>query len=477
MRQTFITTMPDKAGAFLVASDILSSLGLNITRASYNKAVDAHMLFLEVEGDTASMAKAAQYLTANGYLQHSFETGRVILLELKLQDIPGSILPVLKLIKRINLNISYISTQKGEPGYQMVRMGLFVENNAQVSDFVGQVSTYCDVEIIEYDQAEKMLDNTAFYRSFANHISEKFQLSVEEKRKLILNANLIMDSLDKRNQPPYKTFAYIAKYANFLHAYRGDAFVPRITTWNDWDDLSITLIEPPCGSNLCVLDTHTHLLCVDGGYSCHQKELHACLQKQIPDFDKRPKVALLTHADVDHCGVLDLFDNTYLSRKCYLNFEREHTGGKSFREQTPQHAPFVRISNIFSKYHPPKLSKLRILGGSEKKLDTLLEKISVFEYGPLLFDVYEGCGGHVEGELIFIDRVHKILFPGDLFVNIKGFSPEQAAFNRLAPYLMTSVDTCPEIATREREAIFTLLEPGEWLLFGGHGAAKKVEIK
>ena len=179
MKQTFITTMPDKAGAFLVASDILFSLGLNITRASYNKAVDAHMLFLEAEGDAAALESAAQRLTANGYLQHSFQTGRVILLELKLRDIPGAILPILKLMKRFDFNISYISSQKSEPGYQIVRIGLFADDHLLISNFIGQASAYCSVEIVEYDQAEKILDNTTFYRSFANQLSDNlnyFQL-------------------------------------------------------------------------------------------------------------------------------------------------------------------------------------------------------------------------------------------------------------------------------------------------------------
>lgn len=46
VKKTFATLMPDKAGAFLEAAKVFSSLGLNITRVSYNKAVDTHMLFV-----------------------------------------------------------------------------------------------------------------------------------------------------------------------------------------------------------------------------------------------------------------------------------------------------------------------------------------------------------------------------------------------------------------------------------------------
>jgi hypothetical protein len=49
VKKTFITTMPDKVGAFLKAGRCFSELGINITRTSYNKAVDVHTLFVQAE--------------------------------------------------------------------------------------------------------------------------------------------------------------------------------------------------------------------------------------------------------------------------------------------------------------------------------------------------------------------------------------------------------------------------------------------
>ena len=64
------------------------------------------------------------------------------------------------------------------------------------------------------------------------------------------------------------------------------------------------------------------------------------------------------------------------------------------------------------------------------------------------------------------------MFTGDIFVNIKGFTKVQAAFNRLAPFLMSSVDTHPKMAAQERQALFALLRQrgGRWTVCGGHGA-------
>ena len=50
--------MPDDIGAFLKASECFSALRVNITRVSYNKAVDSHTLFIDAEGTEEQLKKA-----------------------------------------------------------------------------------------------------------------------------------------------------------------------------------------------------------------------------------------------------------------------------------------------------------------------------------------------------------------------------------------------------------------------------------
>ena len=47
MKKTYITDVPNHIGAFLQASRIFAARSINITRVSYNKAVDSHMIFIE----------------------------------------------------------------------------------------------------------------------------------------------------------------------------------------------------------------------------------------------------------------------------------------------------------------------------------------------------------------------------------------------------------------------------------------------
>ncbi|MBR2180372.1 MAG: Zn-dependent hydrolase, partial [Oscillospiraceae bacterium] len=92
------------------------------------------------------------------------------------------------------------------------------------------------------------------------------------------------------------------------------------------------------------------------------------------------------------------------------------------------------------------------------------------------FEVYEGKGGHLPGETVLIDYAHHIAFTGDIYVNIKGMTPEQKQYNTYAPILMTSVDTDPKLCAEERRAILQRLGAGSWKVFGSHGGVKEYNI-
>ena len=110
MKKTYVTSMPNHIGAFLKASKCFSSLGINITRVSYNKAVDSHTLFMDAEGTEEQLKKADIELEKIGYLHSSANSTSVVLIEFCLADVPGSVTNILTLINVFNFNISYISS-------------------------------------------------------------------------------------------------------------------------------------------------------------------------------------------------------------------------------------------------------------------------------------------------------------------------------------------------------------------------------
>lgn len=477
MRKTYITTMPNHIGAFLKASECLASFGINITRVSYNKAIDSHTLFIDAEGEEEQLKKADVELEKIGYLRTEKNNKSIVLLEFMLKDEPGSVTRILRLIDSYRLNISYISSQENGSPYQAFKMGLFVEDEQNIEDFLKEAQEICPVRVIDYNHSERVFDNSIFYQSFVSGLMQLSDLPEEKRNELLVNSNLIMQMLDEKGVSSFKTFESISKFAELLSKCRREEFKPRISKYDITDKTSVTLIEPPCGSNTAIIKSCDEVLFVDSGYALYEEEMTELFRKLVPDYDNIKKRIFVTHADVDHCGLLNLFDEIYASGLTKECLEAEEKGENGFREQNPLHKPYVNICKTLTFYSPVKSDKIITLGETRHNQEEVLEQIGFFDFGELHFEVYQGKGGHLPGETVLIDYAHKIAFTGDIYVNMHQMTPEQAEYNKYAPVLMTSVDTDAMLCAEERKAIMQRLGVGEWKVFGAHGQVKEYSLR
>ena len=474
MKKTYVTTMPDHVGAFLEASRRISALGLNITRVSYDKAIDLHTLFIEVEGGEDDLRRADGELEQIGYCQGAARHQGIALLEFLLPDVPGSVTAVLELIAQNGMNISFISSHSDGSGFQRFRMGLLLRDGILPPGFMELANAICSTRELDYGRGRNY-DNSIFYSSFVSALAGRMDLAPERRDELMINVNLAMQTLEERELSPYKTFDYISRFTDMLSRYRGKAFRPRVTRHELTPSTQAIVIEPPCGSNTTILLNNGRALFIDTGYACYREEMLAILRELLPGFDDMDKQALITHADVDHCGLLDIFPSVLMSRRSRDSLMLEREGRTALREQNALHAPYIRICKLLTGYEPPRRAELKAICGAERN-DAPLSPAGGFCFGDMEFEIYEGAGGHLPGEIVLIDYEHGVAFTGDVYVNMKGFTKEQAEYNRCAPVLMTSVDTDPQLAARERGALMRRLGAGEWRIFGGHGQVREYGV-
>lgn len=468
MKRTFITKMPDEAGAFLKASKIARENDCNIVRVSYNKQVDLHTLFIDATGAGESLDRMELELARLGYKFEGEIQAQVLLIEFMLQNKPGAAEEILEILLELSINISYINSQvNGEVKY--FKAGLFIDNPATIKTLLDKTSKICEVKILDYDTTETLLDSAIFYVSFAGDIRNVLGLSQEQTNKVMANSNEIMQHLDARGELPHKTFEYIKKYAGFLASFKGENFFMTYKSKEIYEGITLHLFVPPCGSNIYVLQKGERLLFVDSGFACFKKEIVQEMKLVFPDFENRKKCLLLTHPDIDHSGNLDLFDVVYMSRTTRENFELELDGKENYREQNYVHAPYARLSQIITEYKTPSFKNIEILDSKAEYFHDCMTCIGEFKFEDLTFDVVLGAGGHVAGETIFVCKEIGLIFSGDNYVNIRGFSKEQAAFNRLAPYLMSSVNMDSTIATVIRKKIEAMSVERKTTLCPAHG--------
>lgn len=471
MKRSFMTSLPDTSGAFLTASRIILAHGGNMVRASYNKAVDAHTLFLDVEGDEDALDAIEAELAAEGFLQNDSRV-KVVLIEVEVPNEPGGVIPVLEALKTRNVSISYLSSQAGNAQTAPLKMGLYIEDSTVIDALLVALAAICPVRILDYDAGEKKLDNTVFYLSFADEMRQLLHLTPAQTKEFIYYSNLAMQQLDEKGEPHGKVFEYVSRFAHFVAEHGGAAHECRTTCQRLTDRVSVTVIEPPCGSNITVLEDMTTraLLVIDGGFTCYEAQTMRLLRSLFPDFDARKKEMLLTHSDSDHTGICRHFQTIWCTRRTADCFAGEHIGLPSPREENPNMLPYYRLSTLITNYVPPVLSHLCLLDSEPGDDSMPLSKVGVFRFADMVFDVYQGNGGHVPGETVLLDDRHRVAITGDDYINANDMIAPQKEFNRLAPYLARSVN---QDSAKYRAILQTLrhmLDGDGWLLLPGHGA-------
>ncbi len=444
MRKTYITSMPDQAGAFLTASKAIAECGGNIVRVNYNRAVDTRTLLIEVDATEEQQELISQRLEDIQYLVDDPGMRQIILIELVLPDVPGSLLPTLEVIKNHEVNIPYINSQENGTPYQNFKMGLLVENTAEIKSLLDDLSKICEVRVLDYEATDRLLDSTIYYVTFANKLRELLDLSQDETNGALVGANKVMQVVDKRDESPEFAFGHIQRFAELVVAHRGDAFGARVTKRKLADKLTLYAIEPPFGCNVYILEHYGTLLFVDSGLGCFEHEMNVLMDELFGSFTERRKSALLTHPDIDAAGLMHIFDTVYLNHTCYKCFAKEAQGRPSYRERNPLHAPYNALTKILSHYTPPQLGRCVSIGA--RTSDDPLELIGSMRFGDWTFKIFEGAGGHSRGEAVITCPELKLAFTGDLLINEEGLTATQREYLSLQMHLRVSYDHNPELA-------------------------------
>ena len=226
MRRTFVIRVEDKAGAFLKAARVIGSCGGNIVRTSYNRSVDSHTMFLEVAADKESVFdRISEGLGWMGYLEDDEED--TILISIAIPDVPNAVIPVLEILSRYNVNISYMNAQDNGTPIQHFKMAIHIDDPSMTKAVLDSIAEHYEITILDYEMTDKVLDNTVFYMKFASDMKDILSLNESDSKEMMICSNRIMQILDDRGELPFKTFEYVRKCAEVVVKYSGEAFDPR----------------------------------------------------------------------------------------------------------------------------------------------------------------------------------------------------------------------------------------------------------
>ncbi len=473
-KRTFTTRTPDKPGAFMLACKVIMEKGGNITRVSYKRG--GLNLFIEVQGTRDQLNAIEKGLSEISYIDYVPRIPIVLVMEVKISDTPGSLFPVLKIIDKYDVNISYLNSRAENREYQYFKIGMEVSDPQVSKKILDEVSEIYLLNVVQYNGNYDELDYTVEYIRLANTIQKLFSLDDSKIMEFMAECRSASAMLKGKGQDPTVVFDKILQLANFIAYHRDLNFKPRITTHQLTEETTLTVIEPPCGSNTYVLRNGDALLFVDSGMGIFSDEMITELREMFPAFFSMDKLMLVTHADADHCGLLSVIEGAEILVNKW-NADRLCNMARPISDEDAYNYCYARLSRIITDFVAPDAKDIRVIGGEQTVEHDDFLLLGQVKFGDIELELYEGPGVHSKGETVILCREPKLLFTGDLYSNTKDVTPERGEFNAIAPFVQTDSEDELERLTDARSKLGAIMDSigrSGMIVCGGHGNIKRL---
>jgi glyoxylase-like metal-dependent hydrolase (beta-lactamase superfamily II) len=476
---SFVARMPDETGSLHKAAAICRQYAANINRLQYDRRIDPSTVFFEVTADEKSIENIERELAGIGYLQTSLKSISFLKFSVYLPHQPGALDAFLGDITRSGANIGFIDFDDTGSHPDRLTVSLHIEQGGMVDRLMDQLKSRYRLEIIEYDNSGKQLDDTVFYVKFAQNIrtiigetEDPFLLS------FLGDTNHIAQELMDRGNDPRKVFSSVLATGQTIRSTTGSGFYADVQQFAITKNTDLFCFQMPCGGNIFVFRTLDELVMVDTGYGIYHQDVSRLFTQYRFDMSAKLSQIIVTHADADHCGACGYYDipvSMHPGTEEIIKRNNRAYGSRS--EGSILEAFYTKMINLFSLFSPPKtVSLFPSFGQSMRRIFPVLSTIRI---GDVSLEVLGSLGGHLCGQVYLFSEEHGLLFAADSIINFSSLTPERSAYNTLADFLVTSVNVDSELARKERKALYdciaatnaVLMPQGKrCLVCGGHGA-------
>ncbi len=480
----FIAHMPDEPGSLERAAGVIKKYEGNINRIQYDRRIDPCTVFYEVTASPEAYSKITNDLAAIGYLQTSLKPLSFLKFSVHLPHTSGSLSQFLKYTTDSGANIGFIDFDDAGRHPDRLTVSLNLEDPPAVEQLLDQLKTRYKLEILEYDTTGKHLDDTIFYVRFAQEIRE---LIGESENTFLLSfladTNHIAQELMNRGNNPRQVFDSVLLTGRTMRATTGMNFYADIQKILVTDQVSLFCFQMPCGGSIYVLTTREEALMIDTGYGIYHKDVMKMFSHYGLGDERRFSQLIISHADADHCGAGEFFPAEALMHtgtRDIIKTNNRAYGSRS--EHSVLEAFYTKMINLFSQFSPSKnITCLPPAGTTKRSIFPVLMTVRI---GDLELEVLEGLGGHTFGQIYLYSGSDGLLFTADAVINFSSLTPERAAYNSLADFLVTSVNVDSDLARKERRALLELAAETDQNLVprqkrcricGGHGAVSVLE--
>ncbi|RPI37637.1 MAG: MBL fold metallo-hydrolase [Nitrospiraceae bacterium] len=236
----------------------------------------------------------------------------------------------------------------------------------------------------------------------------------------------------------------------------------------------------PTSENIYVFQHDGELTMIDAGYGIYYDDIKKLFKGKKWDLSRIKRI-FITHADADHAGTSGYFADEFGTQVFMHHAGKDVIAGdnRSFGHTgklSKLNKYYTRLVNRFTNCRFPRKARYfrsSVLGsaGAFNVIDRVL-------IGDLQFEVLESRGGHVPGNVFFLNREYGLLFTADYLLNIKSLTEEDRNALNVYKYLLISPNSNGPLFKEEMAALQELVKEIDAkvkkqgrsaLIFPGHG--------
>jgi len=470
--------MPDDPGALHRAAEAIKRHGGNIVRVDYDRRIDPHVVFFEIDADEGAPSLIKEDLAALGYLQTSLSILSFLKFQVYLPDRAGSLFDLLEITTGAKANIAFLDYDTRGRHPDALTVALTADNDAVADRLLNELRGRYRLEILEYDSTGRKLDDNVFYIRLAQELREIIGEAGDEfLLRLLQDINHVVQELTSQGKDPRMVFDSVLKSGRALMSTTGQGFYADVQTFRLSNKAALRCFQLPCGGSIYLLSDGRESVMFDTGFGIYHGDVLDMMQALGADLSSLRGICI-THADADHAGATGMFDvPTLMHPGSEEIIKRDNRAYGSKMQDSVLGAVYTTLINLFSRFAPP--TEYSIIAPIPLRRERGLAVIGEMEACGLTFQILETLGGHQFGHLAYMCRSEGILLTGDCLMNFDSFTPERSDFASLAKNLMNSVNVDSSLASQERAMLLEIAAEMDEemkqvgrraLICGGHGA-------
>ncbi len=478
----FRVFLRDRPGSLAAFSSLIAECGGNIGFFHYDRSVDSSCVVVEVQ--MSGNSHLASLLEALKTKKYAFEksgnykddiqiTARENIFEIKVRllNIPGALAAFARLLRKHQANVIYMFYDEDiDP--ESADIAMATEDPGEIDHLLNAVNTQgyyyrvlyrgSDKKEIEHIIGLKLVEK--FFLRLHKLLSDS---DTKEIKKLVESSQELSDDLVKfyaeagNNLEAADVFEKVLTLASLSRSKVGKRFaVIEMPPLQVSERVRLFGFRLPTSENIYVFQHNGELTMIDGGYGIYYDDIKKLFKKKSwnPEALKR---IFVTHADADHAGTTGYFAAEFRTKVYMHPAGREVIAGDNRAcglsgKLSNLNKFYTRLVNRFTNCRFPAQPAYFSLSAVDR--EGAFDVIDIFFIGDLEFEVLESHGGHIPGNVFFLNKEYGLLFTADYLLNLKSLTAENKDTLNVYKYLLINPNSNGPVFKKEMTELQALLE-------------------